>query len=143
MISPKHRIVMKNIGIWMDIQKAHIVTLTANNEEMQTLFSEVENFRPKGGSGTKLKGGPQDVVQDSKYLERRKNQMKRYFKNLAEAIKDADAVALFGPSDTAEKFRRELGETNKQLALKIRAVIKADSMTDNQTMALIRDFYNN
>jgi len=56
----------------MDIEKAHIVTLTEESEQMQTLFSEVEDYHPKGGSGTKFKGGPQDVVKDSKYLERKK-----------------------------------------------------------------------
>lgn len=133
---------MKRIGIWMDIQKAHIVSLTEERNHIQTLFSEVENFRPKGGSGTKFKGGPQDVVQDSKYLERKKNQVRRYFRNLSEAIKDADAIALFGPSDTAEKFRKELSENQKELAQKIRTVTKVDSMTDNQVVALIKNFYN-
>ena len=132
---------MKKIGIWMDIQKAHIVTLTEKGETMQTLFSEVENFRPSGGSGTRLKGGPQDVVQDSKYLERKKHQIKRYFNMLAERVKDADAIILFGPSDTASKFRKELNDNQKELAIKVRSVIKIDSMTDNQVIALIRDFY--
>lgn len=132
---------MKKIGIWMDIQKAHIVTLTEKGETMQTLFSEVENFRPSGGSGTRLKGGPQDVVQDSKYLERKKHQTKKYFNMLAERVKDADAIILFGPSDTAHKFRKELNDNQKELAIKVRSVIKMDSMTENQVMALIRDFY--
>ncbi len=132
---------MKNIGIWMDIQKAHIVMLTEERKQMQTLFSEVEDYHPKGGSGTKLKGGPQDVVQDSKYLERKNNQIRIYFRNLAEAIKDADSIVLFGPSDTAEKFRKELSENKKELAAKIKMVRRADSMTDNQIVALVRNFY--
>ena len=132
---------MKNKGIWMDIQKAHIVMLTEERKQMQTLFSEVEDYHPKGGSGTKLKGGPQDVVQDSKYLERKNNQIRIYFRNLAEAIKDADSIVLFGPSDTAEKFRKELSENKKELAAKIKMVRRADSMTDNQIVALVRNFY--
>lgn len=132
---------MKKIGIWMDTQKAHIVVLNGNREEMHTLFSHVENFRPRGGSGTKFKGGPQDVVQDSKYLERKKHQLKKYFSNLIDVIRDADIIALFGPAETAEKFRKELVEN--QLGPKVRSVVKVDSMTDNQVMALVRDFYKN
>jgi len=132
---------MKNIGIWMDMQKAHIVALTKDGEQMKTLFSEIEDYHPKGGSGTRLKGGPQDVVQDSKYLERKKNQRREYFHTLADALKDADAIALFGPSDTAEKFKKELSENRKSLAEKIKTVRRVDSMTDNQVMALVRDFY--
>lgn len=134
---------MKQVGIWMDIQKAHIVTVTEKGENIQTLFSDVDDYRPKGGSGTRMKGGPQDVVQDSKYLERKKHQVKRYFKNLTERLMDADELVLFGPSDTAFKFRKELMANQKVLASKLRSVIKADSMTDNQVVALIRDFYTN
>lgn len=133
---------MKKIGIWMDIQKAHIVELIGDNEQLKTVFSEVEDYHPKGGSGTKLKGGPQDVVQDRRYLERKKNQMKAYFSILAELIKDADSIALFGPAATAEQFRKELGKSQKELALKIKSVTKVDSMTNNQVVALVRDFYN-
>ncbi|MFS4491265.1 hypothetical protein [Maribacter sp. 2308TA10-17] len=132
---------MKKIGIWMDVEKAHVVLLKEDSEQLRTLFSKVENYRPKGGSGTRLKGGPQDVVQDSKYLERKKNQIRSYFKNLVEFIKDADSIALFGPSDTAEKFRKELNKNQKGLASKVKTVTKVDSMTHNQIVALVRDFY--
>lgn len=135
---------MKNIGIWLDKEKAHIVTLTPKKEKFDTLFSEMEFFNPKGGSGTKsAKWGPQDVVQDSKYLEREKHQMRSYFRDLANAIKDADAIAIFGPADTNEKFRNELLENHKQLAARIKTVAKADSMTHNQIKALVKDFFSN
>jgi len=125
----------------MDIQKAHIITLTEKGEVRQTLFSEVENYRPSGGSGTKLKGGPQDVVQDSKYSERKKHQIKRYFNTLAELVKDAEAIIIFGPADTATKFRKELNDNHRLLAAKVRSVIKVDSMTDNQVKAMVRDYF--
>lgn len=135
---------MKNIGIWMDKEKAHIVRLSKDKEKLETIFSELEFFNPKGGSRTRnTKWGPQDVVQDSKYLEREKHQLKTYFNKLADAIGDADAIALFGPSDTNEKFRKELMENYKDLAQKLTTVAKADSMTENQTKAWVRDFFKN
>ncbi len=85
--------------------------------------------------------GPQDVVQDSKYLEREKHQLKRYFNYLVEVIADADAIALFGPSDTNEKFRKELISNHKSLAAKLKTMEKVDSMTENQIKALVRDYY--
>ena len=133
---------MKNIGIWMDKEKAHIVSVSAAGEKMATIYSDLEFFKPKGGSRTRsAKWGPQDVVQDSKYLEREKHQLKDYFKKLVGAIDDADAIALFGPAETNEKFRKELMKNHKDLAKKLKTVTKADSMTENQVKALVRDYF--
>ncbi|MBU2906211.1 hypothetical protein KO529_15565 [Arenibacter algicola] len=133
---------MKNIGIWMDREKAHIIRLDNKEEKLETIFSEMEFFNRKGTSGPRVKSGAtQDVTHERTYLEREKAQMKTYFKKLADAIGDADAIALFGPADTNEKFRKELLEHHKSLAARVKAVTKADSMTENQTKALVRDFF--
>lgn len=133
---------MKNIGIWMDREKAHIIRLENKEEKLETIFSEMEFFNRKGTSGPRVKSGAtQDVTHERTYLEREKAQLKSYFKKLADAIGDADSIALFGPADTNEKFRKELLEHHKGLAEKVKAVTKADSMTENQTKALVRDFF--
>lgn len=132
---------MKNIGIWLDKEKAHIVSIENGNETMITVESGVENYRIHGGSGTRLKGGPQDVVQDSKYLEREKHQLKAYFKELASEIKNADACVIFGPAETKDKFNKELMEKYKNLSLKVQGVNVVGRMTDNQIKAWVRDFF--
>jgi len=132
---------MKNVGIWIDKEKVHIVSIKNDKEEFKTIQSEIENYRPVGGSGSKLKGGPQDVIQDSKFLKREKHQLKTYFNKIANAIADADAIAIYGPADTNFKFEQELNENYKLLAKKIKVVEKADSMTNNQVAALIRNFF--
>jgi stalled ribosome rescue protein Dom34 len=81
------------------------------------------------------------VVHDSKYLEREKHQLKRYFDKLAEAVEDADQLALFGPAETPEKFRAELDENYPELAAKVIAVEKADSQTDNQIKVLVKEAF--
>lgn len=133
---------MKNVGVWMDKEKAHIIRLDNKEEELETLFSEVEFFNRKSTASSRVKtGATQDVTHERTYLEREKQQLKTYFKKLAKAIGDADAIALFGPADTNEKFRKELVENHKALADKLKTVTKADSMTENQTKALVRDFF--
>ena len=133
---------MKNIGIWLDKEKASLVTRDDSGEKFQTIHSEVENYHVHGGSGTRLKGGPQDVVQDSKYLEREKHQLKSYFRELANAVKEADAIAIFGPAETQQKFKKELQENFRAIDQKVKTVQVVDSMTDNQIKALVRDFFN-
>jgi len=108
---------------------------------LRTLCKTVKHYNIHGGSGTRLKGGPQDVVQDSKYLEREKQQLKQYFKAIAFHLKDTNALVIFGPADTNEKFSKELSENYKSLSEKIKDVKKADSMSDNQVKALVRDFF--
>ncbi len=132
----------KNIGIWMDKEKAHIITINKEDEDMITVLSEIDVFRPHGGSGTRLKGGPQDVVHDSKFLERQKQQYKIYFTSIISYIKEADRLVIFGPAQASEKFNKELQEKYRDISDKVEGVFKADSMTDNQTKALVREYFN-
>jgi len=132
---------MKKTGIWLDKKKALIVDLENGNESLITVKSNVEDFHISGGSGTKLKGGPQDVVQDSKYLEREKHQLSNYFKELASKIDNSEELVLFGPAKTNEKFYKELQKKYKDIGNKVKDVVKADSMTSNQIVALVKKYY--
>jgi Txe/YoeB family toxin of Txe-Axe toxin-antitoxin module len=133
---------MKKIGIWIDKEKAYILSMDNNTEAFTTVQSNLENYRPVGGARSKTRWGPQDVIQDRKFLERRKHQLKNYFAEIAKTIIDADAIAIYGPADTNFKLKQELSENYKRLAEKIKIVEKADSMTINQTKALLRNFFS-
>ena len=132
---------MKNIGIWLDKEKAYIVILKEGAERMIELQSELEFYRPKGGGRSKQRWGPQDVVQDSRYLEREKHQLKKYFSAIVDKIKDADALVIYGPAETYEKFQKTLQEHHPRLAAKVKEVKRSDSMTENQVMAMIRNYF--
>lgn len=132
---------MKNTGIWLDKDKAFIVTIENDTEEFIEITSNIENYKPHGGSGTRQKGGPQDVVQDRKYLERENHQFKNYFKNIIEEINTTDALVIFGPAETYQRLSKELHENYNALGTKIKGVKKADSMTENQVKAWVRDFF--
>lgn len=132
---------MKQTGIWIDMNKALIVTLKNGMENFSTILSKIDHYRIHGGSGTKFKGGPQDVVHDSKYLEREKHQLKQYFKEIVNEIKDSDKLVIFGPAETGIKFNSELIKNYKSIAARVKSVKKADSMTDNQVKAWVRDFF--
>ncbi len=132
---------MKHIGIWIDKEKARVMTIENGKEIFDTIFSEVEFFNPKGGSRSKTRWGPQDVVQDSKYLEREKHQLRSYFKNIASFISSADAIVIYGPADTNEKFMTMLKEQYKQIAAKVQMVSKMGYVTPNQLHAHIRNYF--
>lgn len=132
---------MRNTGIWLDTNQAIIVDIVNGKESVFSIPSNIEHYHVTGGSGTRFKGGPQDVVQDSKYLERKKHQVKRYFKEIIDHVIDTDALMLFGPADTNNMLKKELEMFYKELDKKVVLVKKVDSMTLNQTRALVRDSF--
>ena len=131
----------KKTGIWIDKRAAKIISLAGDSETLQTIPSELEEFHVKGGSGTKLKGGPQDVVHDSKYLERERHQLRAFFREIAAAINDVDALVIFGPAQMPDKLSKELSEEYPQLYQRLTGVEKADSMTENQLKAWVREHF--
>ena len=134
---------MKHIGIWIDKREAKIISIKNEMEHLETIPSNIEDFHVSGGSGTRLKGGPQDVVQDSKFLEREQHQLARYFKSIIQKVSDADGLVIFGPAQTAMKLREEISQKHTLLNSKIKSVQKTDNMTDNQLKAWVRDYYRN
>ena len=133
---------MKQIGIWIDKREAKIVSLKDGSEHFDTIASNVEDFHPGGGSGSRMKGGPQDVVQDSKYLEREKHQLTGFFSDIMKGVKNADSIVIFGPAEVGIKLNNELSEKDSQLYKKIKSVEKADNMTDNQIKSWVKNYYD-
>lgn len=129
------------VGIWLDKKEAFLVTLGNMETSEKTIMSNIENFRIHGGSGTRFKGGPQDVVQDSKYLEREKHQFRKYFETIISEIKEAQAIVLFGPAETCLKLNRFIIDKHKELSDKVQDVVKMDSMTKPQVKARIKAFF--
>jgi len=132
----------KLIGIWIDKRTAKIVTYQSSKETFFTIKSDVEEFNVKGGSGTRFKGGPQDVVHDSKYLEKEKHHYKNYFNKIYNRISDAKSIVIFGPAQTGEKLKKELSESYTEMEGKIIEFIRADSMTDNEIISWVKKYYN-
>jgi stalled ribosome rescue protein Dom34 len=133
---------MVRIGIWLDKEKAHVVTLHNDEANFETILSNVETSRDVPGSDIRLKEGSKEIVQDSKFLEREKQQFKKYFKNLVSEIKEADKLVLFGPAETASSFKKELSTRYKEVNAKVIGVVKADSMTNAQIVAWVKSYYD-
>lgn len=132
---------MRQVGIWLDKQEANGVVFHNGKESVFNIPSELDFYNPKGGSRSKTRWGPQDVVQDSKYLEREKHQLKKYFEKIATKISDADQIAIFGPAETPEKLVKALEANHPGLAAKIITTKTTDSMTQNQFKALAKQSF--
>ncbi len=132
---------MENVGIWIDKKNAFLIFLKDDTVVLKQINSEIESYHPHGGSGPKVKGGAQDVVQDDNYLEREKHQLKTYFKEVVQLLSESQNIIIYGPSLIPKKFKKELETRYPSIHNNVLDVITADSMTENQRIALIKNYF--
>lgn len=96
----------------------------------------MDEFRPSGGSGTRFKGGPQDLVHDSKFREREKHQIKHYFNEVIESLPEVEGLVILGP-ETGQK----LEQNHRALHQALRVVERSDKMTDTQLILWVKDYF--
>jgi hypothetical protein len=135
---------MKKIGVWLDNRTAYVVGIDEhNNEEIRIILSKEENRNDtKKAFRDKIKQGSKEVVKDRKLIEYSKQELKQYFKEIATELGDPECVVIFGPAEIPLKFKKELKSGYPRLHEKVIDVVKADSMTKNQTVALVRNYYS-
>ncbi len=134
----------KQIGIWLNTEKAVLVSLlNGKQEEIQTIESKVES-RPRYPGETKPNSGAGTILSglDRKVTNRKKQQMHDYFENIMHAITDdAGEIYIFGPSSAKIHFEKEL-KRHPYFASKHMELDKADKMTTAQMIARVKKHFS-
>ena len=134
----------KQVGIWIDTKKAIIVTLDGQKEEKITeIDSEVENsvyHNKEGNKGTF--SGSHHSDSETKFDNRKKEQMDYYLEAVIDYIKKSDYLYIFGPGETKIKLEQKIRDEKSLSTINLKAVETTDSMTLNQIVAQVKDFYN-
>ena len=131
----------KYVGIWIDFEKAYVVSFEKSKEVITRINSDVAGrVRLAGGSRSATPYGPQDVASERKVQERRKHHLRRYYEAVIKAIEDADRILIFGPGEAKLEVEKEIRKS-KLLGAKIAAVERTDKMTERQIAAKVRDFF--
>ncbi|MEL6253939.1 MAG: hypothetical protein AAFR87_18160 [Bacteroidota bacterium] len=130
----------KKIGIWLDSDKAYIFSLYQDKEELEVIYSQVEHFHIQGGYGSGTAYKPQEAISESKYLNRKKAQLKDFYSRIKTRLKGAEAIAIYGPAEAKLGLKKAI-ESCHELKNKIVSFKTVGNMTDNQKRALIRDFF--
>ena len=130
-------------GLWIDHQKAFIVSITDAGETIKRIDSDIERkVRLSGGSRSgKTPFGPQQVAVDGKQEARIKRQLREYYQKIIRRIHDANEILILGPGEAKSEIKKEL-EKSKQFALKKVTVEPADKMTERQIAARVRQFFS-
>ncbi len=134
----------KQVGIWIDTKKAIIVALEGHKEEKITeIDSEIENriyHNEESNKGTFT--GSHQSDSETKFDNRKKEQMDYYLKAIVNHIKKADYLYIFGPGKTKLKLEQKIRDEKSLDKIKLKAVETTDKMTLNEIVAQVKDFYN-
>jgi hypothetical protein len=125
----------KNIGMWIDNREAIIVKLTDKGEQITRIKSVAEKqIRFEGGSR-------KDGLQTTEAIRGKKldAQLGKYFDDIIAHIRDAELIQIFGPGETKGELVKQL--KNSDLKECIVEIETADSMTENQIVAKVREYF--
>ena len=119
------------VGLWIDHREAVIVTLTDDVQEVQRITSNVEELVSDVNAP--------HVSQQDRHDRRIDVQLGRYYGEVIDAIRQADAIVIFGAGEAKGEFQKKL--ERQGLAERIVAVETADSMTEGQIAAKVRQYF--
>lgn len=128
-------------GIWIDTRVADIITVTPEGETFKTVASNIiTKERSDGERGSVGRIGDQYMDSEKGKHQKLEEQTKMFLKHLIEELKNYESFVIFGPASMKIKLEKEL-QKHKDLASKIDGVTTSDSMTQNQKVAWVREFY--
>jgi len=134
---------MKNAaGLWIDHRGAVIVTITPGGEEMTEISSNVEKHPGHDPSIPEHTGHHEDrkvKATDSQQREFAAH-LDRYYDEVVAAVRDAEAILIFGPGEAKGEFKKRLDHA--KLGNRVVAVEPADKMSDHVIAAKVRDYFH-
>ena len=133
----------KKAGIWLDQEKAYIISLTENSyPSIKKIRSAVESrIRVPGEDKVFTRFGHTIVDDQVKKQRRQRHQRHRYFTEIIKLIQDVNYIYLFGPSDARYELNNEI-EKNHILKGRIVAIKSADRMTQEQMIHATLNFFD-
>jgi hypothetical protein len=128
------------LGLWIDHQKAVIVSMTETGEKIQEIRSEVET-QPRRSGDSPLKGDYEalQVPADDSHQKFLTQNLNIYYDEVIDHLRDAKSIFIFGPSSAKNELKERLSRNN--LGVKVVGVETSDSMTNPQIAAKVREFF--
>ena len=121
----------KKVGLWLDHNKAVIVSISNNAEERRIITSDMEHY-VRHSSNVPGDGSKEDV-RDRRFW----NHIGEYYDKVIAYIGDAKAIQIFGPGEAKHELKKRL-ESEGMLDY-IVSVDDADRLTDRQVANRVRE----
>lgn len=125
----KHNNQKQYAGIWLDNDKAMIITKTSENENDD--YAVQDTVKAKENHG----GGSEHSMNNAKQSDSLK-----YFKSISALLSGYDEIFVFGPGQSQEQFQNHL-QKDAQFKNKKVTIDSAEQLTDPQMIAKVRDFF--
>jgi len=122
----------KDVGVWIDHEKAVIVSIAAGEVTTRTLTSDI-GAHPHY-SGNQEGGG------EKKYEQRHNEDLDRYYDDVIGQLGKPDALLLFGPGEAKLQLKERFGRSSVS-SQSIVAVETTDKLTDPQIVAKVKEHY--
>jgi hypothetical protein len=130
-----------NIGIWIDTHQAVVIKLSNGEYTVKTIESNIDTrVRTPGESKKYGRFGGHYLTYEKNWANNKLEQTDLFIKVLFKEVEDCDAVVIFGPSIMKTIFEKEI-KNNLTLIGKLVGVFDADSMSENQMVAWVKDFF--
>jgi hypothetical protein len=130
----------KQLGLWLDHKKAIFVDYS-NNEEVETIESEVEpKTKEAGGARARQPYAPQTVSEESHTDERYRHELKKYYDGVIKKLSEADQIYIFGPGPAKKELKNSL-QKMREFKDKDLEVSSADYITLPQIREKVRNYF--
>ena len=131
----------KKVGIWLDTDKAILISLLPDGENITTIESMIDTRTRFPGEGKAYhRLGSMFVNPSKRNTNRKKHQMHHYLGTIIKSVQDASDILIFGPSTTKIELEKEIKKLHDFNDKKI-SVVSADKMTQKQTIAFVKNHY--
>ena len=125
-------------GMWVDHQKAVVVTLVDKKESVQIILSNLDNsarYSADAPTAATLSKTSAAADKDQAFTL----SLNKFYAEIAYKIRETDSLLIFGPGVAKAELAALL--KSEKLGAKIAGVESVDNMTDRQISEKVLDFY--
>jgi hypothetical protein len=130
----------KNIGVWIDHQRAVIVFLTRDSDETKVILSEADK-QPGRIQGLRSNDPHEALLTMADDVKERRftSHLRLYYDEVIESIHEAEALFVFGPGEAKGELLKRLAH-EKPSGRRLKSE-PADKMTYREIAEKVRDHF--
>lgn len=133
----------RQVGVWVDHEKALIVTLVGEGHSIKIVQGDVgPKHKSTGGVRSGRPYWHRSIESAKRQSIRRTNQLQHFYHHVEDEILEADQLILLGPGGAKEEFATFLSQNRRFDCEKLTASVSVPShMTEPQIVAHIKKVF--